>query len=109
LRRPKERGSGAIDDAIAFILDDSDNDDEFTDEYERWRKLELRWTKDQFKSLNADSNPIKYWLRLQPKYPTLSCLAIDILAYLRAAVSVSACSASLEIYSLHDDVRLDRN
>jgi hypothetical protein len=55
---------------------DSDNDDEFSNEYERWRRLKPRWTNTQLKT----DCPIKYWVALRHKYPTLSRFAIDILS-----------------------------
>jgi hypothetical protein len=82
-------------------------DDDDIDEYERWRTTEPKWTKQQFDSSN--SNVIKYWRNLQPRYPNLSRLAIDILTYLLAVVSVSACSVSLEIYSPLGVAKLGHN
>ncbi|KAG9387028.1 hypothetical protein A1F94_003778 [Pyrenophora tritici-repentis] len=57
----KERDNGAIDEAISYIISDSEDDDELTDEYDRWRKLEPKWTSKQHNSPNVDGNPIKYW------------------------------------------------
>jgi hypothetical protein len=75
--RPRERVQGAIDEAIAAVMGgDSDNDDEFSDEYERWRRLEPQWTNAQLKT----DCPIKYWVALRHKYPMLSRFAIDILS-----------------------------
>ncbi|KAG9376260.1 hypothetical protein A1F94_012807 [Pyrenophora tritici-repentis] len=55
-----QRDNGAIDEAISYIISDSEDDDELTDEYDRWRKLELKWTSKQHNSPNVDGNPIKY-------------------------------------------------
>jgi hypothetical protein len=60
LKPPKERGNGAIDEAISYIISDSEDDDELTDEYDRWRKLELKWTSKQHNSPDVDSDLIKY-------------------------------------------------
>jgi hypothetical protein len=93
----KERGSGAMDDAISSIIDDSDDDDEFTDEYERWVKHEPAWSSKQFKSPNVDGDPIKYWVQLQTKYPNLSRFAIDILS-----IPASSCECERMFSELGD-------
>jgi hypothetical protein len=46
------------------------------DELERWRRLEPRWTQEQFEQ---GGNPVSYWMSLRPKYPHLARLAIDVL------------------------------
>jgi hypothetical protein len=75
--RPRERVQGAIDEAIAAVMGgDSDSDDKFSDEYERWRRLKPQWTNAELKT----DCPIKYWVALRHKYPTLLCFAIDILS-----------------------------
>ncbi|KAA8615967.1 hypothetical protein PtrV1_11367 [Pyrenophora tritici-repentis] len=85
----KERDNGAIDEAISYIISDSEDDDELTDEYDRWRKLEPKWTSKQHNSPNVDGNPIKYWVQLQSKYPDLSRFAIDVLS-----IPASSCDGS---------------
>jgi hypothetical protein len=76
--RYKDRIQGAIDESIAAVVGiGSDDDDEATDEYERWRRLEPRWSSEQY----TQQCPIKYWFALKGKYPTLSRFAIDFLIY----------------------------
>jgi hypothetical protein len=58
-----------------------DNNELHLDEYEQWRKYELKWTKEQHNS----GNVIRYWTDLAPKYPHLSRLAIDILTILASS------------------------
>jgi hypothetical protein len=82
---PKERGNGAIDEAISYIISDSEDDDKLTDEYDRWRKLEPKWTSKQHNSPNVDGNPIKYWVQLLSKYPNLSRFAINVLSILASS------------------------
>jgi hypothetical protein len=75
---PRERNSNAIDDTIATIMEDPySDDDEGFDEYQQWQAFEPKWTKSIFESPN--SNLIKYWIDLRPKYPSLARFAIDIL------------------------------
>jgi hypothetical protein len=59
---------------------DSD-DDEATDEYERWRRLEPRWSFEQY----PQHCPIKYWVALKGNCPTFSRFAIDILSILASS------------------------
>jgi hypothetical protein len=94
---PKERGNGAIDEAISYIISDSEDDDELTDEYDRWRKLEPKWTNKQHNSPNVDGNPIKYWVQLQSKYPDLSRFAIDVLS-----IPASSCECERMFSELGD-------
>jgi hypothetical protein len=94
--RPRERKSNAIDDAIAAIMEDLSSDsDEGFDEYQRWRAFEPKWTKTMFES--PDSNPIKYWIALRPKYPNLTRLAIDILT-----IPASSCECERMFSELGD-------
>ncbi|KAK1914331.1 hypothetical protein P3342_007577 [Pyrenophora teres f. teres] len=53
------------------------DDDEGFDEYQRWRAFEPKWTKPMLEG--SSNNPIKYWVALQPKYPSLASFAINIL------------------------------
>ena len=67
----------ALEDAIAAIADaDDSSDDEDIDEFQRWKKLEPKWTREQF---TQGCDPIRYWIELQPKYPNLARLAFDVL------------------------------
>jgi hypothetical protein len=78
----KDCGHGAIDKATAAVLGpDSEDDNEFSDEYERWRRLEPQWTVQQYKK----ECPIKYWVLLQSRYLTLSRFAINILSILASS------------------------
>jgi hypothetical protein len=54
---------------------DKGNSELYLDEYEQWRKYELKWTREEHNS----GNVIRYQTDLAPKYPYLSRLAIDIL------------------------------
>jgi hypothetical protein len=71
---------------------DSD-DDEATDEYERWRRLEPRWSFEQY----SQQCPIKYWVALKGNYPTLSRFAIDILS-----IPASSCECERMFSELGD-------
>lgn len=78
--RSKARNSSpnAIDDAIDALLNgelSDDNDD--IDEFQRWRHLEPKWTREQF--IN-NGNPVQYWMEMRQNYPNLSRLAIDVMA-----------------------------
>lgn len=76
LLKPTARGN-AIDDAINAILEaESDDEADSSDEYERWRANEPRWSRADFEQ---QGNPVRYWLALLPKYPALAQLALDIM------------------------------
>jgi hypothetical protein len=91
--RRREPTSSAIDDAITAIIGDSSDDDD-VDEYEMWRTTELKWSKQQFESSNS---VVKYWQDLQPRYPNLSRLAIDILT-----IPASSCECERMFSELGD-------
>ncbi|RYN15484.1 hypothetical protein AA0113_g12563 [Alternaria arborescens] len=77
--RPPVRLSSGINDTInALVNAEPYGAVEVTemDELERWRRLEPRWTQEQFEQ---GGNPVSYWISLRPKYPHLARLAIDIL------------------------------
>lgn len=85
--RPVVRRSNAIDDAVDAIIEaESDSDSETGDEYERWRACEPRWSRADF---DREGNPVRYWLSLRNKYPSLAQFALDIL-------SIPASSAECE-------------
>jgi hypothetical protein len=94
---PKERGNSAINEAISYIISDSEDDDKLTDKYDRWRKLEPKWTSKQHNSPNVDGNPIKYWVQLRSKYPNLSRFAIDVLS-----IPASSCECKRMFSELGD-------
>lgn len=60
--RPASRSlRSALEDAIVAIADaDDSSDDEDIDEFQRWKKLEPKWMREQF---NQGCDPIKYWIR----------------------------------------------
>lgn len=91
--RYKDRIQGAIDEAIAAVMGIDSDDDEATDEYERWRRLEPRWSFEQY----SQQCPIKYWVALKGKYPTLSRFAIDILS-----IPASSCECERMFSELSD-------
>lgn len=68
--------SNNIDETISAILGRSAGREPPLDEFERWKTQEPQWTQERY---NADGNPVKYWIRLQPKYPHLAQFAIDIM------------------------------
>ncbi|KAI1562062.1 hypothetical protein PtrEW13061_012153, partial [Pyrenophora tritici-repentis] len=47
----KERNNSTINEAISYIISDSEDDNKLTDKYDRWRKLELKWTNHDLKQL----------------------------------------------------------
>jgi hypothetical protein len=54
LSRNQPPNSGDIDDAIdALVNHGKDNNKLHLDEYEQWRKYELKWTKEQHNSGNV--------------------------------------------------------
>jgi hypothetical protein len=59
-----------------------------------WRTTELKWSKQQFESSNS---VVKYWQDLQPRYPNLSRLAIDILT-----IPASSCECERMFSELGD-------
>ena len=67
-----------LDDAINAILDaeSSDDTDDYTNEYVRWKANEPRWSAADF---DQQGNPVRYWLNFRSKYPQLSQMAIDIM------------------------------
>jgi hypothetical protein len=75
------------------IDSNDDEDDEATDGYERWRRLELQWSFEQY----SQQCPIKYWVALNGKYPTLSRFAIDILS-----IPASSCECERMFSELGD-------
>jgi hypothetical protein len=91
--RCKDRIQGAIDEAIAAVMGIDSDDDEATDEYERWRRLEPRWSFEQY----SQQCPIKYWIALKGNYPTLSRFAIDILS-----IPASSCECERMFSELGD-------
>ena len=70
------------------------------DELERWRRLEPRWTQEQFEQ---GGNPVSYWISLRPKYPHLARLAIDILT-----IPASSCECERLFSELGDLLELRR-
>ena len=92
--RVHRHSTTAIDDAIAAALDDS-SDDDISDEYELWSRLEPRWTTEQFN--DPKLHPIKYWLGLRSKYPHLSQLAIDVIT-----IPASSCECERMFSQLAD-------
>jgi hypothetical protein len=74
---PKSARTGAIDEVIEALTarrncvrGDGGN------EYDRWRENEPSWSTATY---YGDGNAVQYWITMAPKYPQLSCFAIDIL------------------------------
>jgi hypothetical protein len=75
--KPTKSHTNVIDDAINAIIEaESDDEADYSDEYERWRANEPRWSREDF---NQQGNPVRYWLSLRSKYPALAQLALDIM------------------------------
>ena len=75
--RPTHTFTNVIDDAINAIVEaESDEEEYYTDEFERWRANEPRWSREDF---DTQGNPVRDWLSQRSKYPALSQLAIDIM------------------------------
>jgi hypothetical protein len=76
------RSSGnTIDDAIEALMSQEVSDvpgAEVHNEYDHWRQFEPRWQREYYEDKKSES-PVKYWQRLQSRYPNLSQLAIDVL------------------------------
>jgi hypothetical protein len=88
--------SSDMDDAIDSLIDPSiaaDNNSIEEDEYKRWKRSEPRAEKD---TIHAN-NPIKYWLSLRDRYPSLSKLALDVLS-----ISASSCECERVFSELGD-------
>ena len=69
--------TNVLDDTINAIVEaESDEEENYTDEFERWRANEPRWSREDF---DTQGNPVPYWLTQRSKYPALSQLAIDIM------------------------------
>ncbi|KAI1523680.1 Dimer-Tnp-hAT domain containing protein, partial [Pyrenophora tritici-repentis] len=78
VRRPKVI-SNEIDDAIDALLDPDGAvaaTDGYMDEYERWKACEPKASKGSY----AAVHPIKYWVGLRDRYPSLAQMAIDMLS-----------------------------
>ena len=96
LRRPKA-AEASIDDAIDAVVNaELSGDAALDDEYDNWRKYEPRWTREYYESNKAES-PVKYWLRLQPQYPHLAQLALDVLT-----IPASSCDCERMFSELGD-------
>jgi hypothetical protein len=53
----------SIDEAIATLVNASSGESESPlDEFERWKKLEPKWTTEQYME---EGNPVQYWLKLR--------------------------------------------
>jgi hypothetical protein len=74
--RPKTMAPSSIDEAISAFVDVGSADVSNIDEFERWKKYEPKWTKEQYLE---EGNPVKYWIKLWQKYPNLAQFAIDIM------------------------------
>lgn len=72
VRRPS---ISSFDEMIDSALDNDNEDVTEDDELERWLK-EPMWTSDQYKE---GCTAVQYWKQLEPKYPNLSQLALDVL------------------------------
>jgi hypothetical protein len=84
-----------VDDAISAIIEaESDDEADYSDEYERWRANEPRWSREDF---NQQGNPVRYWLNLRSKYPALGQLALDIMT-----ISASSCECERLFSELGD-------
>ncbi|KAI1675945.1 hypothetical protein L13192_02692 [Pyrenophora tritici-repentis] len=74
---PQPARTGAIDDVIeALTTRRNCARSNRSDEYDRWREEEPSWSTATY---HADSNAVRYWMTMAPKYPQLSRFAIDIL------------------------------
>jgi hypothetical protein len=65
----------SFDEAIDSALDNDNENIIEEDELESWLR-EPMWTSDQYKE---GCTAVQYWRQLQPKYPNLSQLALDVL------------------------------
>jgi hypothetical protein len=67
-----------MDDAIDSFVSPSAPADNSTgnDEFDRWKRNELRTEK----GTEHANNPIKYWVTLRDRYPSLSQLALNVLS-----------------------------
>lgn len=94
LQRPKVL-SNDMDDAIDSIMDPTipGSDDTGEDEYDRWRRSEPR----AGKGTEYANNPIKYWVMMRDRYPSLSKLALDVLS-----IPASSCECERMFSELGD-------
>ncbi|KAA8621072.1 Dimer-Tnp-hAT domain-containing protein [Pyrenophora tritici-repentis] len=95
VRRPKVI-SNEIDDAIDALLDPDGAvaaTDGYMDEYERWKACEPKASKGSY----AAVHPIKYWVGLRDRYPSLAQMAIDMLS-----IPASSCECERMFSELGD-------
>ena len=84
-----------MDDAIDSLIDPTAAADygAAEDEYDRWRRSEPRAEK----GTEHANNPIKYWIGLRDRYPSLSKLALDVLS-----IPASSCECERMFSELSD-------
>jgi hypothetical protein len=93
----RKPAAGSIDEAIDAVVNaELSGDAAADDEYDNWRKYEPRWTQDHYMSTEAES-AVQYWLRLQPRYPHLAQLALDVLT-----IPASSCDCERMFSELGD-------
>jgi len=94
IQRPKVL-SNDMDHAIDSLIDPTAAADygAAEDEYDRWRRSEPRAEK----GTEHANNPIKYWIGLRDRYPSLSKLALDVLS-----IPASSCECERMFSELGD-------
>lgn len=93
-RRSKASTLSSIDEAINAHVEVSSSDVNSVDEFDCWKKYEPKWTEEQYL---AEGNPVKYWMKLLPKYPNLARFAIDIMT-----IPASSCDCERMFSELGD-------
>jgi hypothetical protein len=93
-RRPKASTLSSIYEAINAHVEVSSSDVNSLDEFDCWKKYEPKWTEEQYME---EGNPVKYWIKLLPKYPNLARFAIDIMT-----IPASSCDCERMFSELGD-------
>jgi hypothetical protein len=94
LARQRAIAPSSIDEAISAFVNVGSANVSDTDEFERWKTYEPKWTREQY---IEEGNPVKYWMKLLPRYPNLAQFAIDIMT-----IPASSCNCERMFSELGD-------